>query len=38
VTEAYLTLSEVLGHLDLLAVDGRAREHTSERVSIRAIA
>jgi glyoxylase-like metal-dependent hydrolase (beta-lactamase superfamily II) len=28
VTQAYLTLSEVLGHLDLLAQDGRVREHT----------
>ncbi|MFL5819414.1 MAG: MBL fold metallo-hydrolase [Solirubrobacteraceae bacterium] len=26
VTQAYLTLSEVLGHLDLLAADGRVRE------------
>jgi glyoxylase-like metal-dependent hydrolase (beta-lactamase superfamily II) len=26
VTQAYLTLSEVLGHLDLLVSDGRARE------------
>ena len=27
VTQAYLTLSEVLGHLDLLVRDGRVREH-----------
>ena len=27
VTQAYLTLSEVLGHLDLLVADGRAVEH-----------
>ena len=26
VTQAYLTLSEVLGHLDLLTNDGRVRE------------
>src|SRR5215204_4552409 len=26
VTQAYLTLSEVLGHVDLLAADGRVRE------------
>jgi glyoxylase-like metal-dependent hydrolase (beta-lactamase superfamily II) len=29
VTQAYLTLSEVLGHLDLLAADGRVREVTT---------
>jgi glyoxylase-like metal-dependent hydrolase (beta-lactamase superfamily II) len=34
VTQAYLTLSEVLGHLDLLAADRRARELTCERVSV----
>jgi glyoxylase-like metal-dependent hydrolase (beta-lactamase superfamily II) len=34
VTQAYLTLSEVLGHLDLLAADGRAGELTSGRVSL----
>ena len=34
VTHAYLTLSEVLGHLDLLAEDGRVRERTSDRVSV----
>jgi glyoxylase-like metal-dependent hydrolase (beta-lactamase superfamily II) len=28
VTQAYLTLSEVLGHLDLLAAEGRVREVT----------
>ncbi len=27
VTQAYLTLSEVLGHLDLLIRDGRVHEH-----------
>jgi glyoxylase-like metal-dependent hydrolase (beta-lactamase superfamily II) len=27
VTQAFLTLSEVLGHLDLLCLDGRVREH-----------
>ena len=26
VTQAYLTLSEVLGHMDLLLADGRVRE------------
>jgi glyoxylase-like metal-dependent hydrolase (beta-lactamase superfamily II) len=34
VTQAYLTLSEVLGHLDLLAADGRVRELTSNGVSV----
>lgn len=34
VTQAYLTLSEVLGHLDLLAADARVRELTSDRVSV----
>jgi glyoxylase-like metal-dependent hydrolase (beta-lactamase superfamily II) len=34
VTQAYLTLSEVLGHLDLLAADGRVREVTREGVSV----
>jgi glyoxylase-like metal-dependent hydrolase (beta-lactamase superfamily II) len=34
VTQAYLTLSEVLGHLDLLASDGRARELTDDRVTV----
>jgi glyoxylase-like metal-dependent hydrolase (beta-lactamase superfamily II) len=28
VTQAFLTLSEVLGHMDLLAAEGRARETT----------
>jgi glyoxylase-like metal-dependent hydrolase (beta-lactamase superfamily II) len=32
VTQAYLTLSEVLGHVDLLLVDGRAREHVRDGV------
>jgi glyoxylase-like metal-dependent hydrolase (beta-lactamase superfamily II) len=30
VTQAYLTLSEVLGHLDLLVADGRAEEHLED--------
>jgi glyoxylase-like metal-dependent hydrolase (beta-lactamase superfamily II) len=35
VTQAYLTLSEVLGHVDLLLNDGRARElDTGEGVSV----
>jgi glyoxylase-like metal-dependent hydrolase (beta-lactamase superfamily II) len=34
VTQAYLTLSEVLGHLDLLARDGRVRERPDERVAV----
>ena len=34
VTQAYLTLSEVLGHLDLLTNDGRAREVGHDRVSL----
>jgi glyoxylase-like metal-dependent hydrolase (beta-lactamase superfamily II) len=32
VTQAYLTLSEVLGHIDLLLADGRASEEESEGV------
>ncbi len=32
VTQAYLTLSEVLGHLDLLIEEGRVREQESEGV------
>ena len=32
VTQAYLTLSEVLGHLDLLVRDGRARELESGEI------
>jgi glyoxylase-like metal-dependent hydrolase (beta-lactamase superfamily II) len=32
VTQAYLTLSEVLGHLDLLLAEGRAREHERDGV------
>ena len=36
VTQAYLTLSEVLGHLDLLVGEGRAREHgTMARAAMR---
>jgi glyoxylase-like metal-dependent hydrolase (beta-lactamase superfamily II) len=34
VTQAYLTLSEVLGHMDLLADEGRAREVVLGGVSI----
>jgi glyoxylase-like metal-dependent hydrolase (beta-lactamase superfamily II) len=34
VTQAYLTLSEVLGHLDLLASDGRVRELTEAGASV----
>jgi glyoxylase-like metal-dependent hydrolase (beta-lactamase superfamily II) len=33
VTQAYLTLSEVLGHLDLLLADGRARELREDAVT-----
>jgi glyoxylase-like metal-dependent hydrolase (beta-lactamase superfamily II) len=33
VTQAFLTISEVLGHLDLLIRDGRAREEHGETVS-----
>jgi glyoxylase-like metal-dependent hydrolase (beta-lactamase superfamily II) len=32
VTQAYLTISEVLGHLDLLAADGLVREYEHEGV------
>jgi glyoxylase-like metal-dependent hydrolase (beta-lactamase superfamily II) len=32
VTQAFLTLSEILGHLDLLIVDGVVQEDRSERV------
>jgi glyoxylase-like metal-dependent hydrolase (beta-lactamase superfamily II) len=32
VTQAYLTLSEVLGHVDILVRDGLAREQTSDGV------
>ncbi len=32
VTQAFLTLSEVLGHLDLLRVDGKVREHADDGV------
>jgi glyoxylase-like metal-dependent hydrolase (beta-lactamase superfamily II) len=34
VTQAYLTLSEVLGHVDLLLNDGRVREHETDGVSV----
>ena len=33
VTQAYLTLSEVLGHLDLLIRDGQVREHEQDEVA-----
>ena len=33
VTQAFLTLSEVLGHLDLLVADGRARELREDAVT-----
>jgi glyoxylase-like metal-dependent hydrolase (beta-lactamase superfamily II) len=32
VTQAFLTLSEVLGHLDLLQLDGSVREHAADGV------
>ncbi len=32
-TQAYLTLSEVIGHLDILVEDGRVVEHTGEKYS-----
>jgi len=34
VTQAYLTLSEVLGHVDLLLADGRARERDEGGVTV----
>ena len=34
VTQAYLTLSEVLGHVDMLLNAGRAREVARDRVSV----
>jgi glyoxylase-like metal-dependent hydrolase (beta-lactamase superfamily II) len=34
VTQAFLTLSEVLGHLDLLAADGRVHELTRDGESV----
>ena len=34
VTQAYLTLSEVLGHLDLLPNDGRVREIDRDGLSL----
>jgi glyoxylase-like metal-dependent hydrolase (beta-lactamase superfamily II) len=34
VTQAYLTLSEVLGHVDLLLNDGRARELARDRLTV----
>jgi glyoxylase-like metal-dependent hydrolase (beta-lactamase superfamily II) len=34
VTQAYLTLSEVLGHLDLLTAEGRARELIEDGASV----
>ena len=32
VTQAFLTLSEVLGHVDLLQADGKVREHDDDGV------
>ncbi len=34
VTQAFLTLSEVLGHMDLLLAEGRVREHERDGVSV----
>jgi hypothetical protein len=34
VTQAYLTLSEVLGHIDVLKNDGRVREVERDSVSV----
>ena len=34
VTQAFLTISEVLGHLDLLIADGRATEDDSGDVTL----
>jgi glyoxylase-like metal-dependent hydrolase (beta-lactamase superfamily II) len=34
VTQAYLTISEVLGHVDLLIRDGRAREERDDALSV----
>ena len=34
VTQAYLTISEVIGHLDLLIADGRVREMAGEPVTM----
>jgi hypothetical protein len=34
VTQAFLTISEVLGHLDLLVADGRAAEDDSAPVTL----
>jgi hypothetical protein len=34
VTQAYLTLSEVLGHLDLLANEGRLQEDERDGVAV----
>jgi glyoxylase-like metal-dependent hydrolase (beta-lactamase superfamily II) len=34
VTQAFLTLSEVLGHLDVLVADGRVRERVDARLSM----
>ena len=34
VTQAFLTISEVLGHLDLLIADGRATEDDAGDVSL----
>lgn len=32
-TQAYLTLSEVIGHLDILVAEGRVAEHEGEKLS-----
>ena len=34
VTQAFLTLSEVLGHMDLLMAEGRVREHERDGVVV----
>ena len=34
VTQAYLTLSEVLGHLDLLVEAGQATEHQQDGIAV----
>jgi hypothetical protein len=34
VTQAYLTLSEVLGHIDVLKNEGRVRELARDSVSV----
>ncbi len=34
VTQAFLTISEVLGHIDLLIADGLVREEQDDRVTL----